>query len=131
LRLIIDTHVALWAVTDVSLLGPNAEALLLDEGNEVCVSVASIWEVAIKHALMRDGRPRMPVSPARFVELIEAAGFEIVPITAEHAVAVGALPSHHSDPFDRMIAAQATVTPMRLVTRDANLRRYLDNVIAV
>lgn len=124
MRLLIDTHVALWCVTGDAALGAKGLSLLTDPANEIVVSVAAVWEVAIKHGQLRNGTSRMPVSPARFVQLVEQTGFELMPISVDHAVAVGDLPPVHGDPFDRMMVAQALVSATPLVTRDAKLASY-------
>ncbi len=99
MRLLLDTQIALWALTDDVRLGETARALILDAGNEVFASAATLWEIAIKHAL---GRGDMPVSGARAAELFHGAGFVELPVLGAHAVAVESLPAIHGDPFDRI-----------------------------
>lgn len=131
MRLLLDTHVALWAVTQSAALPAAASALILDPSNVLFVSVITVWEIAIKHWLQR-GRPNdMPINGAQALEYFEAAGFAMLPVSAAHASSVDGLPLHHADPFDRMIVAQALLEPLRLVTSDRQLRAYGDTVIAV
>jgi PIN domain nuclease of toxin-antitoxin system len=121
MRILLDTHVALWAVTLDERLGAAAEKVICDPDNDVSVSAASVWEIAIKHAL---GRGDMPVSAASALGHFRDAGFRLLDVTAEHAAAVEALPRHHADPFDRILAAQASVERMSLLTRDPLLLQY-------
>jgi PIN domain nuclease of toxin-antitoxin system len=119
-RLLLDTHIALWAVTRSPLLPASAAALIL-EADEVWVSAASVWEIAIKHALARGD---MPVSSAVARHAFSEAGFKWLDITAQHAAAVEALPPVHRDPFDRLLVAQAQTEPLILVTADAAWAAY-------
>lgn len=128
MRLLLDTHVALWALTDDPRLSQRARALIADPENDVLVSAASVWEVAIKHAL---GRGDMPISGDQALDWFRQAGYQLLPIAPEHAAAVEHLPDHHRDPFDRMLVAQATAEPLRLLTHDPLVLRYGDLAIAV
>lgn len=128
MNLLLDTHIALWAIADSPRLPARARELILAPGNTVWVSAASVWEIAIKHSL---GRGDMPVSGAQAMAYFEKSGFLLLGVSAEHAAAVGELPAHHADPFDRMLAAQALTEPLRLLTHDAALARYSDTVILV
>jgi PIN domain nuclease of toxin-antitoxin system len=127
MRILLDTHVALWAIADSPALPAEARKLILS-AVEVYVSAASIWEISIKHGL---GRGNMPLSGAEAAAYFEEAGYLSLPITTEHAVHIEHLPPHHADPFDRILAAQAICEPMRLVTHDSQLARYSDTVILV
>jgi PIN domain nuclease of toxin-antitoxin system len=126
-RLLLDTHVALWAVTDSPRLPGRARSLIL-AADEVHVSCATVWEIAIKHALARGD---MPVSAQQALQAFEDAGYGVLAITPGHALAVEALPLLHKDPFDRMLIAQALAEPLHLVTADAVLARYSDLVVLV
>ena len=95
--------------------------LILDTDNEVYFSAATVWEIAIKHALARRD---MPISGAEAADLFVRAGYVELPITASHAAATEELPAHHGDPFDRIIVAQSLIEPLRLVTHDRQLLRY-------
>lgn len=128
MNLLLDTHVALWAIADSPRLPARARELILAPGNTVWVSAASVWEIAIKHSL---GRGDMPVSGPQALAYFEQSGFQMLAVSPEHAATVGDLPPHHADPFDRMLAAQALAEPLRLLTHDAQLARYSDTVILV
>ncbi len=125
MRLLLDTHIALWAITDSPKLGKTARDLILAQQNTVFVSAASIWEIAIKHSL---GRGDMPVSGHRAAELFSASGYALLPISAEHAAAVETLPPLHADPFDRLLVAQARSEPLRLLTRDQTVASYGNDI---
>ncbi|MDR2187885.1 MAG: type II toxin-antitoxin system VapC family toxin [Azonexus sp.] len=126
MNLLLDTHVALWAITDSPKLPRRARELILAPKTSVWVSVASLWEIAIKHGL---GRGDMPVSGADAARYFRESGYRLLAVEAEHAVAVEELPHHHQDPFDRILIAQALVEPMRLMTNDAQVARYSDTII--
>jgi PIN domain nuclease of toxin-antitoxin system len=130
-RRLLDTHIALWAITDDPRLPAQARALIADADNDVLVSAASIWEIAIKHALARGGPNDMPISGSQALKHFQAAGYETLPVTAAHAAAVDRLAPKHSDPFDRLLVAQALTEPLRLLTHDAHVARYGDTVILV
>ncbi len=131
MRLLLDTHIALWAITDSPRLHTAARDLIMAPDNVIHVSAASLWEIAIKHALKRRGASAMPISATEAHGYFRAAGYAPLAITAEHAVAVESLPAHHADPFDRMLIAQARTEPLRLVTQDAELAAYGEMVIVV
>jgi PIN domain nuclease of toxin-antitoxin system len=127
-RLLLDTHIALWALTDDLRLSQGARALINDPANQVMVSAATVWEIAIKHAL---GRDDMPISGDEALDWFRQAGYDLLPITPAHAAAVEHLPDHHRDPFDRLLIAQAITEPLRLLSRDPLVIRYGHAVIAV
>ena len=129
MRLLLDTHMALWAITDAPKLPPKAKELIADSGNHIHVSAASIWEIAIKRALARGGRNDMPISGMEALAYFEEAGYVFVGISPQHAAAVENLPALHADPFDRLLVAQALAEPFRLLTHDPNVARYSDTVI--
>jgi PIN domain nuclease of toxin-antitoxin system len=116
-RLLLDTHLLLWALAAPSKL--SAKALKQIEGAEVFASAASIWEISIKSAL-----GKIAADPSEILAAIEPAGFEILPITGTHAAKVVELPTLHKDPFDRMLVAQALCEPLILLTNDEVLRPY-------
>ena len=129
MRLLLDTHIALWAITDDARLPEAAAVLIRDETNAIVVSAASIWEIAIKHRLAR-GRPGdMTVSGSEAGRYFEEAGYALLPISADHAAAVDGLPPIHGDPFDRLLIAQALHEPLRLLTCDAALAGYGEMVL--
>lgn len=125
MRLLLDTRVFLWAVTGSPLLkAPTRQ--MLQAADEVYVSAASIWEVAIKARL-----GKIDVDPAELAAAIEPSGFVQLPVSAAHAAGVALLEPHHNDPFDRLLIAQALAEPLKLVTADALLKRYSDLVVVV
>lgn len=128
MNLLLDTHVALWAITDSPKLSPKARDLIASPKTTVWVSAANVWEIAIKHAL---GRGDMPVSSKDAARYFQESGYRFLPIEAEHAVAVEELPAHHHDPFDRILVAQALVEPMRLMTHDPLVALYSDTIIKI
>ena len=108
----------LWWLDDHPNLSQRAKSVIADGNNLVFVSAAVIWEIRIKHAL---GKLEIP---ANFRKVLDQQGFELLDITVDHAYAVGDLPSHHRDPFDRMLVAQAKLERLTLVTRDLCLEKY-------
>ncbi len=128
MNLLLDTHVALWAITDDRRLSTMARDLMAASRAVVWVSAVSVWEVAIKHAL---GRGDMPVSAEDAVRYFLQSGFRFLSIEAEHAQAVERLEPIHADPFDRLLVAQARVEPMRLLSADATVARYGDMIMRV
>ena len=122
MKLLLDTHIWLWAALETSKLSEPTRAAILDPANTIHVSVASIWEVAIKTEL---GKLALPVPLAGFVAAQTGPGVAtVLDITAAHGVAVASLPKHHRDPFDRLLIAQAQVEGLTLVTVDDVLRVY-------
>lgn len=128
MRILLDTHVVLWALVDDPALPAKARALIGDDRNTLWVSAVSIWEIWIKHAL---GRGDMPLSGTDALEYCKEAGFQWLDIRPEHAAAVEALPLIHADPFDRMLVAQAFFEPMKLLTHDSIIARYDSSIIVV
>lgn len=128
MNLLLDTHVALWAIADSPRLPQSARDLILSPRTIVWISAASVWEIAIKYAL---GRGDMPVSGQESVRYFREAGYRFLPVDVEHAVAVGGLATHHQDPFDRILVAQSLVEPMRLMTHDPVVALYSDTFIEI
>ncbi|MDR1854203.1 MAG: type II toxin-antitoxin system VapC family toxin [Azoarcus sp.] len=126
MRYLLDTHTVLWAFNDYEKLSPEAEAALSDTDSEACVSVASVWEVAIKAST---GKLEFPGGATKFVETVERNGFRLLNIESPHVLRVESLPFIHRDPFDRLLVATALVEDMRLVTADENIRRYEVNCV--
>ena len=121
MRLLLDTQVFLWFLADDRRLSKVFRSAIGALDNAVLVSAASIWEIAIKSTL---GRVDLAArDAARLAALIDASGFDELPITARHAAAVRDLPSHHRDPFDRLLVAQARLETLTLVTVDRALRQ--------
>jgi PIN domain nuclease of toxin-antitoxin system len=122
MRLLVDTHVLLWAVGATRVLVGSVRRLLEDTKNDVFYSSISIFEIASKRALGRRSAPA--ISGERVVELANAAGLLELPVLAKHAALVESLAMAQPDPFDRLLLAQAQVEDMRLVTHDEDLARY-------
>ncbi|MGI9176356.1 MAG: type II toxin-antitoxin system VapC family toxin [Pirellulales bacterium] len=120
-RILLDTHLLLWAVAEPRKLPPGARRRI--EEADIFVSAASLWEVSIKAAL-----GKLAADPAELLAEIQPAGFTLLPITGEHAAAVAKLPAVHADPFDRMLVAQAKTEPLLLLTNHAVLAGYGDCV---
>jgi PIN domain nuclease of toxin-antitoxin system len=131
MRLLLDTHIALWAIADHPNLSAKARRLIDDPDNHIVVSSATIWEVAIKHALGRGGPNDMPISGQEALGYFRDAGFELLDISPAHTVAIETLAPLHADPFDRMLVAQAMAVPLRLLTHDQRVAAYSDSVILV
>jgi PIN domain nuclease of toxin-antitoxin system len=117
-KLLLDTHAALWWLADDARIGPDAERQVSDETNRVLLSAVVIWEVAIKRSL---GRLQAPTDLA---STLLAAGAQALAVTLDHAAAVEALPWHHRDPFDRLLVAQALTEGAAIVSQDDRLRPY-------
>ena len=126
MKILLDTHILLWWMADDRRLPRPARLAIEDPANRVFVSIASLWETAIKFSLKR-----VVADPEALREAAERDGFSLLPIDARHCSAVARLPHHHSDPFDRLLVAQALVEPMRLLTHDSQLARYSDTVAVV
>ena len=122
MRLLLDTHVAVWATNTPERIPEHISGLIEDRGNQIAVSVASVWEIAIKYPLGRADAP--PVSGHQAIAEFEAAGFTLLNVTPAHAAIVGRLPPIHADPFDRLMLAQAIIEGMQFVTYDRRLARY-------
>jgi PIN domain nuclease of toxin-antitoxin system len=122
MRILLDTHIFLWLVTD-DRKAKKSLRTQIEAATEVYVSAATVWEVAIKHALGKlDG------DPVALHQAIDTFGFRELPITGEHTLAVAKLPPIHKDPFDRLLVAQAITEPLTLLTADNLLCRYSDLV---
>lgn len=121
MRLLLDTHLILWAAARPDRLSADARALMQAKENELCFSAASLWEVAIKSAL---GRSDFRVDPVALRRGLVERSYREIPITGLHAVAAGGLPTIHRDPFDRILVAQARCEGIVLLTVDAALAAY-------
>lgn len=118
MKLLLDTHVMLWWLADDPKLPRQAATAIADGESFVVVSAASVWEVAIKKAVGRLD------APDDLLEAMEANDFDSLSISPAHALAAGALPAHHADPFDRMLIAQARAEGLAVVTVDARFSDY-------
>lgn len=125
MRLLLDTHVFLWWLSDDRKLSTAARDAIRDPSAIVHVSAASIWEIAIKAKL-----GRLEVQGDDLAAEIEANAFAELPITVRHAQSAGALPRHHDDPFDRMLISQAQLEHLVVVTHDRRFRRYGVQILA-
>jgi PIN domain nuclease of toxin-antitoxin system len=122
MKLLLDTHVAIWATNTPERIPERIRKFIVEDGNEVAVSTAAIWEIAIKHRFGRPDAP--PLSGYEAIAEFESAGFSLLNVTPGHAGFVERLPPVHADPFDRLMLAQAIIEDMRFVTYDRQLSRY-------
>lgn len=118
LRLLLDSHALLWALTAPEKLSSDAARAVAAAANNVWFSPASVWELEIKRA---QGKLDLPEN---WLDAVERSHFVELPIRSSHAASAGRLPWHHRDPFDRMLIAQALVEDLRLVTRDRSAAAY-------
>lgn len=122
MRFLLDTHTFLWWVTDDDRLSARARELIGDGGNALFLSAASGWEIAIKTAL---GRLAFAADPEKTIpEQMAANALDGLPVRMSHALRVHALPSHHRDPFDRLLVAQAQLEELSILTNDPMIGRY-------
>ncbi len=121
MKLLLDTHILLWAAGSPECLSQDAHTLISTETNELFFSAASLWEIIIKKALKRDDF-KVDGNVLRR-ELLDN-GYSELPMTSEHVMSIDALPAIHKDPFDRMLVAQAIVEGITLLTADTVLMRY-------
>ncbi|MDB5970673.1 MAG: PilT protein domain protein [Hydrocarboniphaga sp.] len=125
MRLLLDTHLVLWAMQDSRALSAAARAHL-HGADAVFVSAASLWEMAIKASL-----GKLDVDSARLEQKLAEAGFQQLPVSWRHTLKLRELPPLHRDPFDRMLVAQAMSEPLRLLTHDSALVGYSELVTLV
>lgn len=118
LRLLLDTNVLLWLLTEPEHLSSNALEAIENSANAVYVSVVGVWEISIKAA---KGKLQ---TPPDLEMALKQQRFDTLPVTLQHVLAVESLPDHHGDPFDRMLVAQAQAEGLTLVTSDRAMRRY-------
>lgn len=126
MNLLLDTHILLWWLSDDPRLPKIARDLIIDAGNTPHVSVASLWEIALKN-----GKGKLQANPEEVLCEIKDEGFEILPILARHVMSLATLAPHHADPFDRIMVAQATAESMQLLSHDDVLSRYGNRVMWV
>jgi len=115
-KLLLDSHVLLWAVVEPEALSESVRSVLTDPGNTLLVSSATAWEIATKHRLGR--LPQAADLIANLGSYVEALGAVELPITIRHSQTAGSFPTEHRDPFDRMLAAQAVLEGLTLLTSD-------------
>lgn len=126
MRILLDTHMLIWAMSAPAKLTKQAKDVLTAERNEIFFSAASIWEIAIKSALRRID---LAVEPHELPTAARESGFLELPVFSSAAAAVATLPLHHRDPFDRLLIAQAICEPARLLTADRLLSAYSELVM--
>lgn len=119
MRLMLDTHVLLWWLQDNPRLGQRARSLIADSANDVLVSIATPWELSVKHRI-----GKMHDSGSAVMEALLRQGMSIVDLSPAHLTALEAMPLHHRDPFDHLIIAQAFVERAAIITDDAIFPRY-------
>jgi PIN domain nuclease of toxin-antitoxin system len=124
MNLLLDTHVLLWWLNDDPTISKKARAAIADGNNLVLISAVLVWEIRIKEALNK-----LKI-PANFMSVLADQPFDSLDITHKHAHAIKDLPAHHTDPFDRMLVAQAKVEGFTLVTRDIHLKKYRIPILA-
>jgi PIN domain nuclease of toxin-antitoxin system len=123
---LLDTHLLVWWLMDSRELPVRARELIEDSSNRLFVSSASFWELAIKVS-----RKKIRLDLSRLLPAVEDAGFEMLPIQPQHAIAVATLPWRHADPFDRLLIAQAQLEKIPLLTADGSLKEYGAFVVQV
>lgn len=128
MRLLLDTHLLLWAAGQVEKLSSTALALLSDTDNELLFSSASLWEITIKKGL---GRSDFRADPRRLWRMLLAHGYQELPVAGVHAIAVERLPTLHKDPFDRILIAQAREEGLILLTVDESVIAYGEGILRV
>ena len=128
MKILLDTHVLLWALADSELLSRKARQIIADENNECLYSPVSRVDISIKHGKHPED---MPLSAEESRAAFLAAGYRELPFSSGHAVALDGLEPHHSDPFDRMLIAQASVESCILLSHDDKVAKYGDAVMYV
>ena len=121
MKVLLDTHLLLWTSSRSRNLSSAARAVVSEPGTSLVFSVASLWEVAIKHGL---GRPGFQIDPRLLRRGLRENGYVELPVNADHALAVTTLPLLHKDPFDRLLVAQATFEGILLLTSDSMVAQY-------
>ena len=121
-RFLIDTHVLLWWLFDDHRLTALARSIIQNPANTILVSSASGWEISTKYRLGK--LPQAEEAVSNLPSLLQRARMDVLPISIEHALAAGALPGPHRDPFDRMLIAQGQIEKLSIVTSDAAFKQY-------
>lgn len=122
MRLLLDTHCWLWFFLASRRLNEQATQLLSESDHEIFLSVASVWEMVIKHGT---GKLSLPLPPGEYIpSRLKLLGHSDLPILRQHVLQLENLPPHHKDPFDRLLVAQAQVEDLHLVTADEQLKEY-------
>jgi len=121
MNLLLDTHTLIWFLNGDEKLPDNVRDAIENPNNSKIVSIASIWEISIKISL---DKFRFPNGFKRFLEMIDENGFELLPVTFEHAIIVSTLEFIHRDPFDRLLIAQCKNDNLTIATKDENIKKY-------
>ncbi len=121
MKVLLDTHVVLWAAANSPSLSERAKAVILDETAEKYISIVSAWEVAIK---LGTAKLRLDGGLSEFFRIADENGFILLPVEREYLRRLADLPYHHKDPFDRLIIATAITENMQLLTADENIQQY-------
>ena len=124
MRLLLDTHALLWWLADNAQLGPGARDLIGDPANDILVSVVSLWEIQVK---VRAGK--LDADLRDILEAISAQGFELLPVAPAHLLGLADLPTHHKDPFDHLLIAQAIAEAVIFMSADRHAADYPVQVI--
>ena len=124
MKLLIDTHIFLWLMTDPNKLSKTARDACMDVENNLYLSVASLWEIQIK---TERGKLHIDI-PLQQIVTEQSDKFEVLPITANHILALNRLPTHHNDPFDRMLIAQALTEEAYLISADQVVQQYANSI---
>lgn len=122
MQYLIDTHVFIWFMEASPTFSPIAKSIMLDKNNEILISIASLWEISIKHSI---GKLPLQRNYAELSDILYDNLIEILPITFEHTVENNQLPFHHHDPFDRIIISQAIVENIDFISADSAFDNYL------
>lgn len=126
MRLLVDTHVLLWFLEGNKLLSTAHRQIIADPQNDIFVSIASVWETAIKISI---GKLTLDRPLAEVINQIAAQNIEILPVLPEHVLRILSLPFHHRDPFDRIIIAQSQFENLPIITNDSEFNLYKINIL--
>lgn len=119
MKFLLDTHILIWSLQDNERLSYQVRELINDANNEIYVSAASIWEIAIKSSL-----DKLNLSVDEIVKTLHHSDYFQLPITFSHTAKTARLPYHHNDPFDRVLIAQALVEELTFITHDDKIKQY-------
>ncbi len=126
MKCLIDTNIIIWFAEDHPMLSEDIRRIIIDDDNEILVSIASLWEIAIKYSL---GKLELKISLNEFFRIIEDVFcFNVLPVKTEHLALMARLPFHHRDPFDRLIYSQSAVENIRFIYTDYIFNLYQNTV---
>ena len=128
MKLLLDTHTFIWLLSDSKKLSSHVATLCRDPKNSLYLSVVNSWEIQIK---VQKGKLTLPVPRKQLIETSLACGLKMLPIQAHHVDALDGLADHHADPFDRLLIAQAKAEGMTLLSVDAKVQQYQDQVSVI